>query len=159
MSDPSDTSMDESETLADETNAIPDDVSLGPDAAFLENRDTPGVPDGDDKNEDFCIIGMGKYEERLLLQQLENQPAGAVANNMTAKRLRRKLILRQLKQERNIPLFDLDEYMNSSSEMKNQNWCQHRLPIQKSNVNTECWIGIGLARRIAWGENQPTCHS
>lgn len=40
------------------------------------------------------VIGLGKYEEKLLLQQLE-ELSSVMKNNPAAKRLRRKLIIRK----------------------------------------------------------------
>ncbi|XP_015712618.1 cysteine-rich protein 2-binding protein isoform X3 [Coturnix japonica] len=53
------------------------------------------------------------YEEKLLLKRLEACPN---ALNMTpeARRLRRKLIVRQAKRERGLPLFDLDQVVNAA---------------------------------------------
>lgn len=52
------------------------------------------------------------YEEKLLLRNLEACP-NAVAMTPEARRLRRKLIVRQAKRERGLPLFDLDNFVNT----------------------------------------------
>ena len=53
------------------------------------------------------------YEEKLLLKRLEACP-GAVAMTPEARRLKRKLIVRQAKRDRGLPLFDLDEVVNAA---------------------------------------------
>ncbi|XP_060630254.1 cysteine-rich protein 2-binding protein isoform X2 [Anolis sagrei] len=53
------------------------------------------------------------YEEKLLLRNLEAYP-NAVAMTPEARRLRRKLIVRQAKRERGLPLFDLDNIVNAT---------------------------------------------
>lgn len=56
---------------------------------------------------------IGIYEEKLLLRNLE---ACLNAADMTpeARRLRRKLIVRKMKRERGLPLFNLDDIVNSA---------------------------------------------
>ncbi|XP_034959388.1 cysteine-rich protein 2-binding protein isoform X2 [Zootoca vivipara] len=53
------------------------------------------------------------YEEKLLLRNLEGCP-NAAAMTPEAQRLRRKLIIRQAKRERGLPLFDLDSIVNAA---------------------------------------------
>ncbi|KAK2109541.1 Cysteine-rich protein 2-binding protein [Saguinus oedipus] len=53
------------------------------------------------------------YEEKLLLKRLEACP-GAVAMTPEARRLKRKLIVRQAKRDRGLPLFDLDQVVNAA---------------------------------------------
>ncbi|XP_067421458.1 cysteine-rich protein 2-binding protein isoform X1 [Emydura macquarii macquarii] len=53
------------------------------------------------------------YEEKLLLKRLEACP-NAVSMTPEARRLRRKLIVRQAKRERGLPLFDLDQVVNAA---------------------------------------------
>ncbi|XP_003219932.2 cysteine-rich protein 2-binding protein [Anolis carolinensis] len=53
------------------------------------------------------------YEEKLLMRNLETYP-NAVAMTPEARRLRRKLIVRQAKRERGLPLFDLDNIVNAA---------------------------------------------
>ncbi|XP_042320163.1 cysteine-rich protein 2-binding protein isoform X3 [Sceloporus undulatus] len=53
------------------------------------------------------------YEEKLLLRNLEAYP-NAVAMTPEARRLKRKLIVRQAKRERGLPLFDLDNIVNAA---------------------------------------------
>uniref|UniRef100_A0A8D0EFW8 Lysine acetyltransferase 14 n=1 Tax=Salvator merianae TaxID=96440 RepID=A0A8D0EFW8_SALMN len=59
------------------------------------------------------------YEEKLLLRNLENC-SNAVAMTPEAQRLRRKLIVRQAKRERGLPLFDLDKVVNSAFLLVNR---------------------------------------
>ncbi len=55
----------------------------------------------------FSVVALSLHEERHLLQRL--QAAGSrVAAHPTVNRLKRKLIVRQLKRERGLPVFDLD---------------------------------------------------
>ncbi|XP_072490634.1 cysteine-rich protein 2-binding protein isoform X2 [Notamacropus eugenii] len=53
------------------------------------------------------------YEEKLLLRRLEACPR-AVLGTPEARRLKRKLIVRQAKRERGLPLFDLDQVVNAA---------------------------------------------
>ncbi|XP_005860662.1 cysteine-rich protein 2-binding protein isoform X1 [Myotis lucifugus] len=53
------------------------------------------------------------YEEKLLLKRLEACPS-AVAMTPEARRLKRKLIVRQAKRDRGLPLFDLDQVVNAA---------------------------------------------
>ncbi|PKU30513.1 cysteine-rich protein 2-binding protein [Limosa lapponica baueri] len=53
------------------------------------------------------------YEEKLLLKRLEACP-NAMSMTPEARRLRRKLIVRQAKRERGLPLFDLDQVVNAA---------------------------------------------
>lgn len=53
------------------------------------------------------------YEEKLLLRNLEAYPH-AIAVTPEARRLQRKLIVRQTKRERGLPLFDLDNVVNAA---------------------------------------------
>ncbi|XP_020670244.1 cysteine-rich protein 2-binding protein isoform X2 [Pogona vitticeps] len=53
------------------------------------------------------------YEEKLLLKNLEACP-NATAMTPEARRLRRKLLVRQAKRERGLPLFDLDNIVNAA---------------------------------------------
>ncbi len=53
------------------------------------------------------------YEERLLLHRLETCPQ-ALAVTPQAKRLHRKLLVRQAKRERGLPLLDLDQAVSAT---------------------------------------------
>ncbi|XP_015906387.2 cysteine-rich protein 2-binding protein [Parasteatoda tepidariorum] len=53
---------------------------------------------------------MSPYEEESLLQKLDNYPV-ALSKNTELRQLYRKLAVRKLKRERNIPVFDLDVEM------------------------------------------------
>lgn len=53
------------------------------------------------------------YEEKLLLRNLEASPH-ATAVTPEARRLQQKLIVRQTKRERGLPLFDLDNVVNAA---------------------------------------------
>lgn len=53
------------------------------------------------------------YEEKLLLKRLEACPS-AVAMTPEARRLKRKLIVRQAKRDRGLPLFDLDQVVTAA---------------------------------------------
>ncbi|XP_066511085.1 cysteine-rich protein 2-binding protein-like [Hoplias malabaricus] len=56
---------------------------------------------------------LGLYEERMLLRRLESCPQ-ALAVTPQAKRLRRKLLLRQAKRERGLPLLDVDQAVSAA---------------------------------------------
>ncbi|XP_070564166.1 cysteine-rich protein 2-binding protein-like [Ptychodera flava] len=62
------------------------------------------------KTEGPRILPISVYEEKQLLKRLESCPE-AVEKNLEARRLRRKLLVRQEKRERGLPLFDIDEIM------------------------------------------------
>ncbi|GAB6032738.1 Cysteine-rich protein 2-binding protein [Chamberlinius hualienensis] len=64
------------------------------------------------QEEQFSMVRISQYEERKLLQQLESYPK-ALEHNPEARRLRRKLLLLKTKRERNLPIFDLDQFVNS----------------------------------------------
>lgn len=59
------------------------------------------------------LVSVSIYEEKLLLRNLEACP-NAMAMTPKARRLRRKLIVRQAKRERGLPLFDLDSIVNAA---------------------------------------------
>ncbi|KAI4883743.1 hypothetical protein NFI96_022358 [Prochilodus magdalenae] len=56
---------------------------------------------------------LGLYEERMLLRRLESCPQ-ALAVTPQAKRLRRKLLVRQAKRERGLPLLDADQAVSAT---------------------------------------------
>ncbi|KAJ7338885.1 hypothetical protein JRQ81_012787 [Phrynocephalus forsythii] len=58
-------------------------------------------------------VPVSIYEEKLLLKNLEACP-NATAMTPEARRLRRKLLVRQAKRERGLPLFDLDNIVNAA---------------------------------------------
>ncbi|NXJ04809.1 CSR2B protein, partial [Odontophorus gujanensis] len=58
-------------------------------------------------------MSVSIYEEKLLLKRLEACP-NALSMTPEARRLRRKLIVRQAKRERGLPLFDLDQVVNAA---------------------------------------------
>ncbi|XP_033108160.1 cysteine-rich protein 2-binding protein-like [Anneissia japonica] len=58
------------------------------------------------------FLPMSIYEERQLLKFLENCPE-AVELDLNARRLRRKLLVRQEKRQRGLPLLDLDATLQS----------------------------------------------
>ncbi|KAI8508942.1 Cysteine-rich protein 2-binding protein [Branchiostoma belcheri] len=58
-------------------------------------------------------VAMSLYEERQLLRHL-NAHLSAVDNIPQARRLRRKLLVRQMKRERGLPLFDIDAAVAAS---------------------------------------------
>ncbi|XP_022251313.1 cysteine-rich protein 2-binding protein-like, partial [Limulus polyphemus] len=76
-----------------------------------QNKKRKSTPNEDEKKPDETdipmIVPMSTYEEQQLLRQLE-KVSSVLDNNPKAKRLRRKLIVRQLKRERRLPVFDLD---------------------------------------------------
>eukprot|EP00062_Callorhinchus_milii_P009713 gi/632953814/ref/XP_007892627.1/ PREDICTED: cysteine-rich protein 2-binding protein [Callorhinchus milii] len=59
----------------------------------------------------YTVLSL--YEEKLLLRRLEACPH-AVALSPEAKRLRRKLLVRQAKRERGLPFFDLDQAVSAA---------------------------------------------
>uniref|UniRef100_A0A8D0GAQ4 Cysteine-rich protein 2-binding protein n=1 Tax=Sphenodon punctatus TaxID=8508 RepID=A0A8D0GAQ4_SPHPU len=67
----------------------------------------------DNKHRTPKFTSVNIYEEKLLLRKLEASP-NAVAITPEARRLRRKLIVRQAERERGLPLFDLDQVVNAA---------------------------------------------
>ncbi|XP_072315823.1 cysteine-rich protein 2-binding protein isoform X2 [Eucyclogobius newberryi] len=61
-------------------------------------------------------IPIGPYEERLLLRRLEACPL-ALAVTPSAKRLRRKLLVRQEKRSRGLPLLDVDRAASAAMSL------------------------------------------
>lgn len=92
-----------------------------------ESSDQDKAPEPE-KDSSFCWTGIGKYEERLFLKRLQ-QLQNAVSHNVVAKRLKRKLIVRQVKRERNMSLFNLDEVMNAGSSQLKMQMMQPPLPL------------------------------
>ncbi|XP_030052104.1 cysteine-rich protein 2-binding protein [Microcaecilia unicolor] len=70
-------------------------------------------PERADKPRTPKDIPLNLYEENLLLKRLE-RCSEAVAATPEARRLRRKLLVRQAKRERGLPLFDLDQAVNAT---------------------------------------------
>ncbi|XP_064411827.1 cysteine-rich protein 2-binding protein isoform X1 [Latimeria chalumnae] len=70
-------------------------------------------PEKEDKPQAPKFVPLSLYEEKLLFKKLE-ACSSAVAVNTEAKRLRRKLLVRQAKRERGMPLFDLDQAVNAA---------------------------------------------
>ncbi|KAM5246573.1 cysteine-rich protein 2-binding protein isoform 2-T2 [Ctenodactylus gundi] len=82
------------------------------------------------------------YEEKLLLKRLEACP-GAVAMTPEARRLKRKLIVRQAKRERGLPLFDLDQAVNAALLLVDgiygaKEGGVSRLPAGRATCRTTC---------------------
>ncbi|XP_006822389.1 cysteine-rich protein 2-binding protein-like [Saccoglossus kowalevskii] len=61
------------------------------------------------------ILPMSLYEEKQLLKKLESC-SDAVAKNPQVRTLRRKLLIRQEKRARGLPIFDLDDFMMKSMQ-------------------------------------------
>ncbi|XP_057557164.1 cysteine-rich protein 2-binding protein isoform X4 [Hippopotamus amphibius kiboko] len=76
-----------------------------------EKRKSTLEKDRKPKGPTFTPVSI--YEEKLLLKRLEACP-GAVAMTPEARRLKRKLIVRQAKRDRGLPLFDLDQVVNAA---------------------------------------------
>ncbi|KAJ0051200.1 hypothetical protein NL108_015953 [Boleophthalmus pectinirostris] len=75
-------------------------------------RSEPAPPGGGASRGARCVA-IGPYEERLLLRRLEACPL-ALAVTPSAKRLRRKLLVRQEKRSRGLPLLDVDRAANAA---------------------------------------------
>ncbi|XP_029450329.1 cysteine-rich protein 2-binding protein isoform X2 [Rhinatrema bivittatum] len=71
------------------------------------------LPEKADKPRTPKDTPLSLYEEKLLLKRLERCPE-AMAVTPEARRLRRKLLVRQAKRERGLPLFDLDQAVNAT---------------------------------------------
>ncbi|KAG8444026.1 hypothetical protein GDO86_009280 [Hymenochirus boettgeri] len=71
------------------------------------------IPVEGDKSKDAPYNSLSLYEEKFLLKHLEACP-NAVAATPEARRLLRKLLVRQAKRERGLPLFDLDQAVNAA---------------------------------------------
>lgn len=80
------------------------------------------------------------YEEKLLLKRLEACP-NAMSMTPEARRLRRKLIVRQAKRERGLPLFDLDQVVNAALLLVDgiygaKEGCVSRSPVGQATYRT-----------------------
>ncbi|XP_037545573.1 cysteine-rich protein 2-binding protein [Nematolebias whitei] len=60
-----------------------------------------------------CFTSLSLYEERMLLRRLEACPL-ALAVTPQAKRLHRKLLVRQAKRQRGLPLLDMDQAVSAT---------------------------------------------
>lgn len=60
-----------------------------------------------------CFTSLSLYEERMLLRRLEACPL-ALAVTPQAKRLHRKLLVRQAKRQRGLPLLDMDRAVSAT---------------------------------------------
>lgn len=100
------------------------------------------------------------YEEKLLLKRLEACP-GAVAMTPEARRLKRKLIVRQAKRDRGLPLFDLDQVVNAALLLVDGIYGAKegvsRLPAGQAMYRTTCQdfrildryqVSVGLALQL-----------
>lgn len=100
------------------------------------------------------------YEEKLLLKRLEACP-GAVAMTPEARRLKRKLIVRQAKRDRGLPLFDLDQVVNAALLLVDGIYGAKegvsRLPTGQAMYRTTCQdfrildryqVNVGLALQL-----------
>ncbi|XP_013015318.1 cysteine-rich protein 2-binding protein isoform X2 [Cavia porcellus] len=82
------------------------------------------------------------YEEKLLLRRLEACP-GAVAMTPEARRLKRKLLVRQAKRDRGLPLFDLDQMVSAALLLVDgiygaKDGGLSRLPAGQATYRTTC---------------------
>lgn len=82
------------------------------------------------------------YEEKMLLRRLEACP-GAVAMTPEARRLKRKLIVRQAKRDRGLPLFDLDQVVSAALLLVDgiygaKEGGMSRLPAGQATYRTTC---------------------
>ncbi|XP_053567969.1 cysteine-rich protein 2-binding protein isoform X2 [Bombina bombina] len=76
-----------------------------------ERKRQPAIEKEKSKGPEYSSISL--YEEKGLLKRLDTCPS-AVAVTPEARRLRRKLLIRQAKRERGLPLFDLDQAVNAA---------------------------------------------
>ncbi|XP_033737802.1 cysteine-rich protein 2-binding protein-like [Pecten maximus] len=111
------------------------------------------------------VVLMSLYEERQLLKKINNVADG-VELAPELKRLRRKLIVRQLKRERGVPIFDIDMEMNRLArtcwggdweEQKDLN--QHGLAphrLRPGDVRILDRFQTTVQGRQAWQQQQPS---
>lgn len=89
----------------------PEDSNASLQARGRDKRKPQVEKDNKPKAPKYTSVSI--YEEKLLLKRLEACP-NAVSMTPEARRLRRKLIVRQAKRERGLPLFDLDQVVNAA---------------------------------------------
>ncbi|XP_038252886.1 cysteine-rich protein 2-binding protein isoform X1 [Dermochelys coriacea] len=89
----------------------PEDSNASLQARGRDKRKPQVEKDSKPKAPKYTSVSI--YEEKLLLKRLEACP-NAVSMTPEARRLRRKLIVRQAKRERGLPLFDLDQVVNAA---------------------------------------------
>ncbi|KAH0514668.1 Cysteine-rich protein 2-binding protein [Microtus ochrogaster] len=105
-----------------------------------EKRKPPLEKDVKPKGPRYTPVSI--YEEKLLLKRLEACPS-AVAMTPEARRLKRKLIIRQAKRDRGLPLFDLDEVVNAALLLVDgiygtKDGGASRLPAGQATYRTTC---------------------
>ncbi|GFR06483.1 cysteine-rich protein 2-binding protein [Trichonephila clavata] len=83
---------------------------------------------------------MSPFEEGQLLQKLQNHYTIAMKEKPALRRLYRKLMVRKLKREWNLPVFDIDAYMRSLRGMDPPDYMVHRSSFESvaplHNFNT-----------------------
>ncbi|OWF51734.1 cysteine-rich protein 2-binding protein-like [Mizuhopecten yessoensis] len=111
------------------------------------------------------VVLMSLYEERQLLKKMNNvTDAGELAPALN--RLRRKLIVRQLKRERGVPIFDIDVEMNRlARKCWGGDWEEHKdlnhhaLPshrLQPGDVRILDRFQTTVHAHQAWQQHQPS---
>lgn len=92
-------------------------------------------------------VPMSIYEEHQLLSQIEKY-AQKISLPPEAQRLRRKLLVRQIKRARNIPVFDLDALADQLSRQPHKDSQQevHRPRRNTKDVLDRFQVTIGTAR-------------
>lgn len=123
-----------------------------------EKRKPPLEKDTKPKGPRYTPVSI--YEEKLLLKRLEACP-GAVAMTPEARRLKRKLIVRQAKRDRGLPLFDLDEVVNAALLLVDgiygaKDGGASRLPAGQATYRTTCQDFRILDRyQVMWARRGP----
>ena len=83
----------------------------GPERRRIAHPDKPDGSGGVSQNPRYAPLTL--YEERMLLRRLDACPL-ALAVTPQAKRLHRKLLIRQAKRQRGLPLLDIDRAVNAT---------------------------------------------
>ncbi|GFY23047.1 cysteine-rich protein 2-binding protein [Trichonephila clavipes] len=93
------------------------------------------VPIDENPNEEVItaeanLTLMSPFEEGQLLQKLQNHYTIAMKERPEVRRLYRKLMVRKLKRERNLPVFDIDAQMRSLRGMDPPDYMVHKSSIE-----------------------------
>ncbi|KAM3932259.1 cysteine-rich protein 2-binding protein isoform 2-T2 [Leptodactylus fuscus] len=102
----------EIESEEEKLDRLESELHKGPSVDRARDKRRP-QPIEKDKNKSSQYHAISLYEEKLLLKRLEACP-NAIAVTPDARRLKRKLLIRKAKRERNLPLFDLDQAVNAA---------------------------------------------
>ncbi|GFY48008.1 cysteine-rich protein 2-binding protein [Trichonephila inaurata madagascariensis] len=139
--------IDACKNLADDMNGIPDYDSEEENSDYSKTIGTTKklhpdtgrkrrvVPIDETPNKEVVPIEanltvMSPFEEGQLLQKLQNHYTTAMKERPEVRRLYRKLMVRKLKRERNLPVFDIDAQVRALMGMDPPDYMKHENSIK-----------------------------